>query len=189
MDEFHPGTSHSPLSSEPKRPLRWPFIVSIVVLFLAAAGLGAAFAYSSYSAQAWRDSAASSEKSLATMTKQRDQQRVQIEDLKSDVSDLGNQLDNVTAEYNTATGRIRSLSDEKAQTGDEAAYYATLVAMSQNVTEGMDLCIDNLQQLQTYLVNFDSYDSTAVIDYAREINSGCNQAKADSEALSRKLTG
>lgn len=189
MGESHPDTSHSPLSSEPRRPLRWPFIVSIVVLFLVAAGLGAAFAYSTYSAQEWRGAAARSDKALATMTKQRDEQSAQIDDLKSEVTDLRNQLGDVTADYNTATGRIRSLSDEKAQTGDEAAYYATLVAMSQNVTEGMDLCIDNLQQLQTYLVNFDSYDSTALINYAREINSGCNQAKADSEALSRKLAG
>lgn len=189
MDESHTGSSHGPLSSEPRRPRRWPLIVSIIALSLAAVGLGGAFAYSTYSAQEWRDAAASSDKALTTMTKQRDEQRVQIDDLKSQVTDLRSQLGNVTAEYNTAAGRIRSLSDEKAQTGDEAAYYATLVAMSQNVTEGMDLCIDNLQQLQTYLVNFDSYDSTALINYAREINSGCNQAKADSDALSRKLAG
>lgn len=189
MDEASLGARQGAVSSEPRQRRRWPFVVSTVVLFLAAAGLGGAFTYSTYSAQEWREAAARSDKALVAMTKQRDEQKVQIDELKSQAGDLRSQVGNVTAEYETATGRIRSLSDEKAQTGDQAAYYATLVAMSQNVTEGMDVCIDNLQQLQTYLVNFDSYDATALINYAREINTGCDQARADSEALSRKLAG
>ncbi|UKA73562.1 hypothetical protein [Arthrobacter sp. FW306-06-A] len=116
------------------------------------------------------------------MTKQRDDQKAQAGDLRT-------QLGKVTDQYKTATDRIRSLSDEKAQTGDEAAHYATLVVMSQNVTAGMDLCIKDLQKLQTYLVDFDSYDSASLLNYARQINSGCNQARADSEALSKKLAG
>ncbi|TPV49445.1 hypothetical protein FJ661_16045 [Pseudarthrobacter phenanthrenivorans] len=182
MDESYLGPSQGAISPEPKRPLRWPFIVAIVVLFLAAAGLGLAFAYSSYSAQEWREAAKKSDKNLMAMTKQRDDQVAKVEDLKDQLGDM-------TSEYKTANERVRSLSDEKAQTGDEAAYYATLVAMSQNVTEGMDMCIDNLQQLQTYLVNYDSYEPASLLSYAREINSGCNQARADSEALSRKLAG
>lgn len=182
MDETHLGPSQGHLLPLPIRPRRWPYILSIVALSLTVICLGLAFAYSTYSAQEWREAATKSNKDLASMTKQRDGQKAEIEDLKTQLAD-------VTVEYKTANDRIRSLSNEKARTGDEAAYYATLVAMSQNVTEGMDMCIDNLQQLQTYLVNYDSYEAVSLLNYARQINSGCNQARADSEALSRKLAG
>ena len=130
------------------------------------------------------------------MTKQRDSFKSDAEDLQnrldavnSELTETQNKLAGVTTDYNTATDRVRSLADEKAQAGDEAAYMTTLVAMSQGVTEEMDACISDLQKLQTYLVDFSSYAPDALIDYARQINDGCNKARADSDALSKKLAG
>lgn len=201
MNEFYPNGPWAPPSYRPTR--RWPFIVSIVALSLVAAGLGAGFAYSTYSAQEWRSAAnktsddlAKTSGDLVAMTKQRDDLKIDAQELQnrldgvnSQLADTQKQLDGVTSDYNTATDRVRSLADEKAQVGDEAASMATLVAMSRGVTEEMDACIKDLQELQTYLVDFSSYDSDALITYAREINEGCNKARADSEALSTKLAG
>jgi len=114
------------------------------------------------------------------MTKQRNV-------LNGQLGEIRTQLGDITAKHNEATERIRSLSNEKAQSGDDAAYLATLVILSQQVTSGMDACITDLQGLQKYLVDVDSYDFTALSNYSRSINSGCNQARADSDALSRKL--
>jgi septal ring factor EnvC (AmiA/AmiB activator) len=186
-----------------RAPRRWPFIVSIVVLALVAAGLGAGFAYSTYSAQKWQSTAnktsddlAKTSNDLAAMTKQRDTfksdaQGLQnrLDDVNIELTETQNKLAGVTTDYNTATDRVRSLANEKAQAGDDAAYFATLVSMSQGVTEEMDACISDLQKLQTYLVDFSSYDPDDVITYARQINDGCNKARADSDALSQKLAG
>lgn len=175
---------------------RWPFVVTIVVLSLMAAGLGAGFAYSTYSAQEWRSSANKTSDDLAAMTKQRDNFKSDAQDLQrrldavnSELADTQEKLAGVTTDYNTATDRVRSLADEKAQVSDDAALMATLVTMSQGVTAEMDTCIGDLQKLQTYLVDFSSYDSEALITYARQINDGCNKARADSDALSKKLAG
>jgi septal ring factor EnvC (AmiA/AmiB activator) len=201
LNDFYPNGGWAPHPYRAAR--RWPFVVSIIVLSLVAVGLGVGFAYSTYSAQEWRSAAnktsdelAKKSEDLVAMTKQRDDLKIEAQELQnrldgvnSQLSDTQKQLDGVTSDFNTATDRVRSLADEKAQVGDDAAYMATLVAMSQGVTEEMDGCIGNLQKLQTYLVDFSSYDSESLIAYATEINAGCNKARADSEALSKKLAG
>jgi chromosome segregation ATPase len=142
------------------------------------------------------DDLAKTSDDLAATTKQRDgfksdAQDLQnrLDDVNSQLSETQKQLDGVTSDYNTVTDRVRSLADEKAQAGDEAAYMGTLVDMSRGVTEGLDGCIGDLQKLQTYLVDFSSYDTQALITYARQINDGCNKARADSDDLSKKLAG
>ncbi|WP_087874509.1 hypothetical protein [Arthrobacter globiformis] len=201
MEELYPNGSWA--TPAYRAPRRWPFIVSIVVLALVAAGLGAGFTYSTYSAQEWRSTAtktaddlSKTSDDLSAMTEQRDgfksdAQDLQnrLDDLNSELTETQNKLAGVTTDYNTATDRVRSLADEKAQAGDDAAYMATLVAMSQGVTAEMDTCISDLQELQTYLVDLSSYDLDDVITYARQINDGCNKARADSDALSQKLAG
>lgn len=201
LEELYPNASWAPPLY--RAPRRWPFIVAIVVLALVAAGLGAAFAYSTYSAQEWRSTAnktsddlAKTSNDLASMTKQRDSFKSNAQDLQNQLDDANSQLTEtqqklagVTTDYNTASDRVRSLADEKAQAGDAAAYMQTLVSMSQGVTSEMDTCISDLQKLQTYLVDFSSYDPDALISYARQVNDGCNKARADSEALSKKLAG
>jgi septal ring factor EnvC (AmiA/AmiB activator) len=201
LEELYPNGSWAPPLY--RAPRRWPFIVSIVVLALVAAGLGAAFAYSTYSAQEWRSTAnktsddlAKKSDDLAAMTKQRDSFKSDAQDLQNRLDDVNsqlaetqNKLSGVTTDYNTATERVRSLADEKAQAGDDAAYFATLVSMSKGVTAEMDTCIGDLQELQRYLVDFSSYDSDALIKYATQINDGCNKARADSDDLSKKLAG
>lgn len=183
MEEPHPSTRQA----APPTFRRWPYIVCIVVLFLIAAVLGAGFAYSHYAAQEWRSSANQLTRDLATMTKQRDGLVSETEDLRNSLSDAQNQLASMTTKYNTATDRIRSLSDEKAQVGDEAASLVTLVVMSQKVGQEMDTCISDLQDLQTYLVDHTSYEPASLISYVREVNTNCNQARADSDALTAAL--
>lgn len=182
LDELQ-GFASPEYTPEPRRPSRrWPFVLSIVVLCLIAAGLGAGFAYSTNSAQEWRTSANKSSQDLAAMTKQRDGLKAQAGDLQTKLSDM-------TTQFNTATDRIRSLSNEKAQVGDQAASLATLVVMSQQVTKEMDLCISDQQNFMSYLANYRASDYTSAMNSARQADTDCNRARADSSALSRKLGG
>lgn len=182
LDELQ-GFGSQESTSEPQRPSRrWPYIVSIVILCLISAGLGAGFAYSTNSAQEWRASATRTSDDLATMTKQRDGLKAQAGDLQTKLSDM-------TTQFNTATDRIRSLSNEKAQAGDQAASFATLLAMSQQVTKEMDLCISDQQNFMSYLANYRASEYTSAMNSARQSDTDCNRARADSNALSKKLGG
>jgi len=183
-------------SSQPENPRargrRWPFVLTIVVLSMLAAGMGTGFAYSNSSAQAWRESStqaasdlASTRQGLASVTQERDQLLGVRDELTRNQSSLAD----MTSKYNAASDRIRSLSNEKAQVGDQAALMAGFVATSHQVTQEMDQCISALQTLEGYLVNARSYDSVSLGNYTQGINKGCNQARADSDALSKKLAG
>jgi septal ring factor EnvC (AmiA/AmiB activator) len=171
---------------------RWPFILAIVVLLIVAAGMGAGFAYSNSSAQAWRESStqaasdlASTRQDLTSVTQERDQLRGVRDELTRTQSSLAD----MTSKFNAVSDRIRSLSNEKAQIGDQAALMTEFLAMSHQVTQEMDQCISALQTLEGYLVNYRSYDSVSLGNYTQGINKGCNQARADSDALSKKLGG
>lgn len=177
------------VSSQIKRPKRWPLVVTVIVLFVAAAVLGTGYFYSTRSAHEWRASAVTSAANLRHMTAERDGLNSQVSDLEARTSDLQLKLDDMTTEFNNSSDRIRVLSDEKAQIGDDAAFLAEILIMSQKVTFQLDTCITDLQTLQNYLVDFRSYDSDSLISYARNINDGCNQARDDSADLSDKLGG
>lgn len=180
MDELHEWPVHP--APDFRRPVRiWPFIVLTVVLVLIAGGLAAGFVYSNNSAQEWRTTATKSARDLAAMTKERD-------DLKTQAGDLQTKLGDMTTQYNTATDRIRSLSNEKAQAGDQAALYATFLSMSQQVTREMDTCIKDQQIFSSYLANYRPSDYAAALNSARQADADCNRARADSDALSKKLT-
>lgn len=182
LNESHGLASHESIS-EPLRPSgRWFFVLSLVVLCLIAAALGVGFAYATNSAQEWRASANRSSEDLTAMTKQRD-------DLKVEAGDLQTKLSDMTKQFNSATERIRSLSNEKAQVGDQAASLATLVVMSQQVTKEMDLCISDQEHFMSYLANYRASDYTLAMSSARQADADCNRARADSSALSKKLGG
>ena len=168
---------------------RWPFVVAIVVLLLLCAALGAGVVYETNAAKQWRDIASNTAEDLTSMTQQRDAVNGQFASAQSQLSTSQKSLSDVTAQYNTASDRIRSLSNEKAQVGDKAALLAELVGLSKTVTGEMDTCISSLQSLEVYLVDFQSYDATSLTSYVRSVNAFCNQARADSDALSRKLAG
>lgn len=185
---------HAPAGQQPVLALhrperRWPYVASIVVLFLAAASLGIGFT----SAQEWRAFANRSAEDLAAVTKQRDDLKIQtaelqtrLDDTQDELTDTQKQLDDMTTQFNTTTDRVRSVSNEKAQAGVNAALMASLSAMSQGVSQGMDACIEDLQKLQTYLVDFASYDSASLISYASAITSGC-KARATPDVKSHNL--
>jgi chromosome segregation ATPase len=120
--------------------------------------------------------------------------RQQSESFKAQLAATQAQLDRtkknlagVTTQYNQATDRIRSLADEKAQVGDKAAILAETIALSRTVTQELDTCVNNLVALQGYLINYQAYDSTSLIQYATDINSSCDSARSDNAALAKQL--
>lgn len=180
------GVNHQ---REGRRPRRWPYVVTIVVLAVALIGFGAAYMYSTNSANEWRAQANEHSKILVSMTTERDGLLEKNAALTSQLSDTSSKLNDTTSELNDASARIRSLANEKAQLGDDTALLAELVVSSQNVSTQMSTCISDLQKLQTYLVNYNAYDQAALISFVEGVNSECNTARADSESLTRKIRG
>jgi uncharacterized protein involved in exopolysaccharide biosynthesis len=73
------------------------------------------------------------------MTRQRDDLDSQLQTTKEDLADT-------VRKYNKANDRIRSLANEKAQVGDQAAFLAETVALSNQVTIELDACVNDLKQ-------------------------------------------
>lgn len=175
----------SPASRRPRRA--WPRTLLLVFLVLALVGVSTALAYSVRSAGAWRDDANLKAADLVSVRKQRDDLSAQLKSTQTTLASTRTQLADTTAKFNAASDRIRSLANEKAQVGDQAALLAEAVALSQRVSTELDTCVTQLQRLQGYLVDFQSYDLEALIAYARGVNDGCDRAKSDNAALAAKL--
>ena len=190
-------------SSPQKQPKRWPLTAFAVIVFLVAAVLAVGYTYSTHSAQEWQATAESSAKKLGVVSAERDDLESEVADLetevaglKSEVADLQKKSDDLqshseelTSGLDSATERIRSLADEKAQVGDLAAWQADALRLSESVTTQMDTCIADLQELQTYLVDFMSYEPDSLLKYIQDINDGCDEARRGSADLSTKLAG
>ena len=191
-----PGPGSHPWSDDgaavqplPQRPRRWPYITAIVVLALGVVVFGSGYAYSTNSANQWRATADKTSLDLSSMTAERDGLSEKITSLNSQLSTTNSKLNDTTSQLNDANGRIRSLANEKAQLGDNTAFLTELVAASQKVSTEMSTCIRDLQKLQTYLVNSNLYDQASLISVARGVNSECNTARSDSDALTKTIQG
>lgn len=183
-------------SSPQKQPKRWPLTAFAVIVFLVAAVLAVGYTYSTHSAQEWHATAESSAKKLGVVSAERDILESEVAGLKSEVADLQKKSDDLqshseelTSGLDSATERIRSLADEKAQVGDLAAWQADILRLSESVTTQMDTCIADLQELQMYLVDFMSYEPDSLLKYIQDINDGCDEARQGSADLSTKLAG
>lgn len=172
-----------------RRPRKWPYILAIAVLAVGMLGLGAGYAYSTNSADQWRATADKTSRDLASMTAERDGLSEKNTSLTSQLSDTSSKLNDTTSQLNDANASIRSLANDKAQLGDDKAVLAELVVESKNVSMEMSTCIRDLQKLQTYLVDYRSYDQATLISVVRGVNSECNTASADSDSLTQTIEG
>ena len=170
-------------------PRKWPYIVAIVVLSVAVLGLGAAYAYSTNSAEQWRATADKTGRHLASMTAERDALSAKSTALTTQLNDSNSKLTDATSQLNDTNARIRSLANEKAQIGDNAAFLTEVVAASQNVSSKMSTCIADLKKLQSYLVNYTAYEQASLISFVQGVNSECNAAQSDSDSLTRTIQG
>ena len=199
-----PDDATASVPTRSRRGLR----VVIVFLSLALAVAAGGFAYSTHLAQSWRDTADRTTSVLNSTRQQRDDLSTQLaatqvqlattrsqlavsqRDLATTEKDLARaqkDLGDVTTGYNTATDRIRSLADEKAQIGDAAAFLAETVSLSDTVTQELDSCVSDLQKLQSYLIDFMSYDETQLMQFITDINDGCDKARSDNAVLADRL--
>lgn len=172
-----------------RRPRKWPFVLAIVVLAVLVSVLGAAYAYSTNSADQWRASSDKASRSLASMTAERDGLSAKNASLTDQLRTANGKLTDTTNQLNDANARIRSLANEKAQLGDSTAFLAEVVVTSQNVSTEMSTCIRDLQKLQTYLVNYTAYEQASLVSFVQGVNSACNTARADSDSLTRTIQG
>jgi len=172
-----------PVPARSRRGLRVVIVLLSLALIVAAGG----FAYSTHSAQSWRGTAGKTANTLEATQRDREAIKTQLAATQVQLDGTKKDLAGVTTQYNQATDRIRSLADEKAQVGDQAAYLAETVVLSDRVTQELDTCVSDLQSLEGYLVNYQAYDSTSLIQYATDINSSCDSARSDNAALAKRL--
>lgn len=168
------------VAARPRQRGRRALIAAVVVLLLGLVVATVLIVNNARSAEAWRAVAEDRQTALSNLTAQHEAAVADLEDANAGLAAM-------TGKYNDATARIRALADEKAQVGDQAAWLKEVASLSQLVTTELDGCVDNLQTLQFYLLDYESYDLTALGDYAQEVNDRCNQAQTDNAALAALL--
>lgn len=165
----------------------WPYALAAGTLVVALTGVTAALVYSVHSANAWRDSSNQKAAELASTRKQRDELDARLKSVEGNLAFTQTKLADTTAKFNEASDRIRSLANEKAQVGDAAAELAEAVVLSRRVTLELNSCVTQLQELQVYIVNYESYDWNSLVAYAQGVNDDCSRAKADNATLAARL--
>ena len=168
---------------------RTAWIVTTSLLVLALGASSAAYVYSNNAARQWQVRAEQVSAELADMTAQRRQVQGLLEASQTALAGTKSALGEVTEEYNDAAKRIRDLADEKARAADTVGVLGSAVDRSRNVAVQLDQCVAGLQELQDYLIDIDSYDISVVLGVAEEINRGCDQAQAASDAFVTWLEG
>lgn len=159
----------------------------IFVLSVALLGLGAGLAYSSNSARAWHDTAVSSATQLGAAQRQRDDVRAQLASTQSQLAATKQELSDLAAQPSVATDPVPPLAGGPAQVGDQAAYLAETVALSDRVSQELGTCVTEVQTFSSYLIQYQGQDKTNRLDFARQVNTDCTLAKTDNATLAQRL--
>jgi hypothetical protein len=159
----------------------------IFVLSVALLGLGAGLAYSSSSARAWHDTAVSSATQLGAAQRQRDDVRAQLASTQSQLVATKQELSELAAQPGVATDPVPPLAGGPAQVGDQAAYLAETVALSDRASQELGTCVTEVQTFSSYLIQYQGQDKTNLLDFARQVNTDCTLAKTDNATLAQRL--
>lgn len=149
-----------------------------ISLILALGGL----TYTTYAGVGWKSRTANLRTVLNSVTAERDQ-------LINENTAVRSQFEATATELSDANDRIRALANEKAQVGDEAAVLSLVLKRSAILTQHVEVCIADLQNLQVYLVNHDFYASEDLLTIVRNVNSQCDRVRAANAALAESLAG
>jgi hypothetical protein len=159
----------------------------IIVLTLALVGLGAGLAYSLSSARDWRDIAVSSATELGAAQRQRDEVKAQLASTQSQLEAAKQELSDLTSRSNGATDPVPPLAAGQAQVGDQAASVSETVALSNRVTQDLDICVTEVQSFSSYLIKYQGQDLTNLLDFSRQVDADCTLAKTDNATLAQRL--
>lgn len=182
-----------PYVTTPVRPRRDRTRVALIfttcLLVLALGAGSAAYVYTNNSAREWKATAERLSSELTTAARLRDEAQANLDRSQAALATTKAALEDVTKQYNAAADRVRTLADEKAQSEDDVGVLGTVVQRSRNVSVQLDQCVAGLQELQQYLVGIDGYDRTEVLRVAGQVNQGCDEAQAASDAFVQWLEG
>jgi septal ring factor EnvC (AmiA/AmiB activator) len=159
----------------------------VVVLSLALVGLGAGLANSVHSARVWQDTALRRTTELSAAQRQRDDLKAQLASMQSQLEATRQQLTDLTDQSNGAASQPPSLAGRPVQAGDQAAYLAEMVALSDRMTQDLDICVTEVQSLSSYLLQYQGRDMTNLLDFSRRVGTDCKVAKSDNATLAQRL--
>jgi hypothetical protein len=182
------GLSPKTVPARSRRGLR----AVIIVLSLALVGSGAGLAYSLNSARTWHDIAVSRATELGAAQRQSDGVKAQLVSTQNQLAAAKQELTDLTDQSNGATDNgatdpVPPLAAGPAQVGDQAAYLAETVALSDRVTQELGTCVTEVQTFSSYLIKFQGQDLTNLLNFSRQVDADCTLAKTDNATLAQRL--
>ncbi|WP_425954223.1 hypothetical protein [Xylanimonas sp. McL0601] len=180
-----PPDAPAPVTDAPfPAPRRRGVVVVLAVLLVAALGLGG---YLWYAADRWHaDSDAWQQQAHA--------QAQRVIELETRLEASTEELSSARDQLATATARITTLADEKAQLGDVNAaaqqyldYQKRVSEAAGVVAQALGRCTAGQSQLITYLRSPDQYDAADLTRFAKEVDALCKQATDANTKLQQEL--
>jgi hypothetical protein len=174
----------APVTAAPRPARRRRGTVVLSLLLVAALGLGG---YLWYAADRWRaDSDAWQSQAHA--------QAQRVRELEARLEASTQELTAARDQLATATARITTLANEKAQLGDANAasqqyldYQKRVSEAAGVVAQALGRCTTGQSQLITYLRAPDQYDAADLERYAADVDTLCKQATAANDQLQQEL--
>lgn len=171
------------------RPRQAAYVVTIMVLGLAAVGLSMALLETRQSQEAWQASAEQRASQLDALESQRDDLRRQLGDAQVALASAEESLASATAQLEEATGQVKALTEQKAGMLDKATFLPAALAMATELAQSVSSCALVLEggAPAAPVVAQPGADPAAIVAPAVEGEPPCDRARADSEAFTKWL--
>ncbi len=171
------------------RPRQAAYVVTIMVLGLATAGLGVSLHGSRQSQESWQAVAEQRSEQLASLHAHRDDLQRQLVDAQVALTSAEESMAATRAELDEATRQVKVLTQEKAGMLDKATFMPAALAMATELAQAVSSCVLVLEggdsgQPPTVPA---AAEPAALVAPAVQGDRPCDRARADSEALTKWL--
>jgi hypothetical protein len=178
------------------RPRQAAYVVTIMVLALAAAGLSVGLLQTRQSQEAWRATAERRTVELETLQAHRDDLRRQLLDAQQALASAEEAHAATTARLEEATGQVKTLTEEKGRMLDKATFMPAALSMATELAASVTACVLVVQGGPQEPARMPppaepsaepSAEPAALVAPAVEGGQPCDRARTDSEAFTKWL--
>ena len=171
------------------RPRQAAYVVTIMVLALAAAGLSVGLLQTRQSQEAWQATAERRSGELDALQAHRDDLRRQLLDAQLALASAEESHAATTARLEEATGQVRTLTEEKGHMLDKSTFMPAALSMATELAQSVSACALELQggPPQGPAVAPPPAEPATLVAPAVEGGRPCDRARTDSEAFTKWL--
>jgi uncharacterized protein HemX len=171
------------------RPRQAAYVVTIMVLALAAAGLSVGLLQTRQSQEVWQATAERRSAELEALEAHRDDLRRQLLDAQLALTSAEESHAATTARLDEATGQVRTLTEEKARMLDKATFMPAALSMATELAQSVSACALVLEGSSSTepAVVAPPAEPAALVAPAVEGDQPCDRARTDSEAFTKWL--